>query len=222
MTNLSLLAAALLTPAFAQPIGLESGQPAAAGLLRAVPQAAAPGAPTNPTALQKHVLFFDADGNGLVTRFETVLGLRRLGMSNVKASAAAIVIHVALGPATTGRWGSLDVSVANIKLGKHGSDTGAYDAEGRFVPEAFERMFASFDANRSGSLSEAELLAMTAANSKLRPGGEAASKAEFQLLLLLAADATEAAEGGTVPALSRARLADFYDGSLFYKLAKRR
>ncbi|TPW18992.1 MAG: putative peroxygenase 4-like [Elusimicrobia bacterium] len=218
--NLSLLAAVLLTPAFAQPVGLETAQPTAAGLLLAVPKAAPSAAPVDPTALQKHVAFFDMDGNGLVTRFETTLSLRRLGMSNVKATAAALVIHVALGPATTGRWGSLDVSVANIKLGKHGSDTGAYDAEGRFVPEAFERMFAEFDVNRSGSLSEAELLAMTAANSRLRPGGESASKVEFQLLLLLAGDASEAAGGGTVPALSRARLQDFYDGSLFYKLAK--
>jgi len=213
----------------AQMLTLESAQPVAQGLVTGhrgmsrpsdIVALAAPAPAAELTALQKHVSFFDGDGDGLISRFETTLSLRRLGMSNVKATAAALVIHLALGPATTGRWGSLDVSVKDIKLGKHGSDTGAFDAQGRFVPEAFERMFADFDANRSGSLCEAELTAMTAANSKLRPGGESASKAEFQLLLLLAADASEDAGGKPVPALSRTRLQEFYDGSLFFKLAK--
>ena len=220
--TISLLLAVLAGLASAQPVGLESAHTPAAELLRAVPRAALPGAPASAdmSALQKHVAFFDMDGNGLITRFETVLSLQRLGMGNVKATAAALVIHLALGPSTTGRWGSLDVSVANIARGKHGSDTGVYDAGGRFVPEAFERVFAEFDANRSGSLCDAEILAMIAANSKLRPGSESASKAEFQLLLLLAGDVTEDSDGRPVPALSRTRLQDFYDGSLFYKLAK--
>jgi len=49
-----------------------------------------------------------------------------------------------------------------------------------------------------------------------------AAIAEWQLLLMIAAD-THAVEGGrTVPALSVARIKSFYDGTLFYKLARER
>ena len=49
-----------------------------------------------------------------------------------------------------------------------------------------------------------------------------AATAEWQLLLALGAD-TVAVEGGkTVPALSVARMKSFYDGTLFYKLARAR
>ncbi|MBI5201627.1 MAG: hypothetical protein HY925_08595 [Elusimicrobia bacterium] len=169
-----------------------------------------------PTALQKHIRFFDKDGNGTITRAETTLGLRELGLGRAKAAGTALVIHVFLGAKTTGDRLSLDISVANIKLGKHGSDTGVYDAAGELVPEAFERMFAEFDVNKSGSLSAPELKAMTAANAKLRPGDSGASDAEFDLLLEVAADAQDS--GGK--AISRARLRQFYDGTLLYNLAK--
>lgn len=225
---ITLLAVVALASPVAGQVTLEAAQTQAAGLLHerrgalqslAATNTETAAAPVEPTALQKHLSFFDRDANGMVTRFETVLSLQELGMSPVKATAAALVIHVALGPKTTGRWGSLDVSVANIKLGKHGSDTGAFDDEGRFVPAAFERIFSEFDANRSGSLSDAEILAMVKANSKLRPGAESAAKIEFQLLLTLAADTVEGTD--KKPALSKERMRDFYDGSLFFKLAKR-
>jgi hypothetical protein len=50
--------------------------------------------------------------------------------------------------------------------------------------------------------------------------GTLVSTAEWRLLLALAAD-TKAVEGGeSVPALSIARIKSFYDGTLFYKLAR--
>ncbi len=212
--KLPLVAALVLSGSFAaRAQTLDTAEPQAADLVKSM-QA------LRPTALQLHLSFFDKDGDGTVTRTETVLSLRQLGLSPAKASATALLIHVFLGPKTTGRWNSLDISVKNIKLGKHGSDSGAFDADGRFDPAAFERMFASFDANRSNSLSEPEILAMIAANAKLRPGAESASKQEFQLLLQIAADTAEDADGKRIPAISRSRLQDFYDGSLFFKLAK--
>jgi hypothetical protein len=52
--------------------------------------------------------------------------------------------------------------------------------------------------------------------------GFLASLAEWQLLLLLAAD-TEVVDGGKpVAALSVARIKAFYDGTLFYALARER
>jgi len=43
---------------------------------------------------------------------------------------------------------------------------------------------------------------------------------EWQVLLALAADTRAVEHGKTVPALSGARIKSFYDGTLFYKLAK--
>lgn len=183
--------------------------------------ATAAGTPVaEPTPLQKHVSFFDKNGNGIITLSETELGLRRLGLGRIKAGAAAVAIHLFLGPRTTGSWRSLDISVKDIELGKHGSDTGVFDAEGRFAPEAFERIFARFDVSRSGSMSGAELEAMIAANSRLRPGDRTVASQEFQLLMIIAADTVEEAGGDEVRAISKERLKEFYDGTLFYKLAK--
>lgn len=173
-----------------------------------------------PTALQKHIAFFDKDGDGIITRPETALGMSQLGFGHNLAEATALAIHLALGPKTTGSMKSLDISVKNINRGKHGSDTGVFDARGRFVPLAFERMFSGFDRNRSGSLSQAEIDAMITANSELQPGDKFASSLEFQLLMLIAADTTEAVTGHNFRALSKERLRQFYDGTLFYALAK--
>jgi hypothetical protein len=43
---------------------------------------------------------------------------------------------------------------------------------------------------------------------------------EWRLLLALAADTKVVERGETVPALSAGRMKSFYDGTLFYRLAK--
>jgi len=48
------------------------------------------------------------------------------------------------------------------------------------------------------------------------------SLAEWQMLLILAADTEAVEDDKAVPALSVARIKSFYDGTLFYKLAKQR
>ena len=171
------------------------------------------------TALQKHVAFFDKDGDGTITVSETELSLRQLGLGPVKARTSAFLIHAFLGPKTSGRF-HLSVSVKNIALGKHGSDTGVFDANGDFVPAAFERIFTEFAAVPSDAMSGDEIQAMVAANSKLRPGDSTPAKKEFELLLLIAADRTKNVGGKPVPAISKERLREFYDGSLFYRIAK--
>jgi hypothetical protein len=43
---------------------------------------------------------------------------------------------------------------------QHGSDSGVYDKEGRFVPQMFEDMFSKWDVGNTGSLSASELWRM--------------------------------------------------------------
>jgi hypothetical protein len=47
---------------------------------------------------------------------------------------------------------------------QHGSDSGVYDKEGRFVPQMFEDMFSKWDVHGSGSLSAGELWNMIKGN----------------------------------------------------------
>jgi len=52
--------------------------------------------------------------------------------------------------------------VGGMHKAKHGSDSGTYDREGRFVPQAFEDMFSKWDNGNKGALSAWELWNMVA------------------------------------------------------------
>ena len=47
---------------------------------------------------------------------------------------------------------------------QHGSDSGTYDKEGRFVPQMFEDLFSKWDVHGAGSLSGGELWRMIKGN----------------------------------------------------------
>lgn len=171
------------------------------------------------TPLQKHVAYFDGNDDGKITIGETRKGLADLGMGGVSRFFASIVIVLGLGKQTSGKFSEVDV--ANIHKGKHDSDTDVYDADGNFDPKEFEKMWATWDKDRSGSLSDAEFTAMRTARKESKLGAFAASQ-EFGLLTKLAADGKEKVGDRYEPAISRARMEQFYDGSLFGKLAAER
>ncbi|MBZ0236017.1 MAG: caleosin family protein [Deltaproteobacteria bacterium] len=161
------------------------------------------------TALQKHVSFFDYDGDGYITVAEDYRGLRALDLAPGPAFAFAFAINGALGTPTMG-YPSLTISIYDIDDGIHGSDTGIYDSQGRFVPEQFERLFADWDRNGSGGLDPVELAARTIDDADLFDlFGVTASAAEVSLLFVVAAEDGE---------LSRDRMRAFYDGTLFFEL----
>jgi peroxygenase len=187
---------------------------AARGPARVVPPA--PGSAPNSgsrTALQKHVDFFDADHDGRISLSETYCGLRRLGLGAARSAAFAGVINAALGSSTSGA-ASLSVDAERIHAGKHASDTGVYDASGRFSQARFRQLFASYDSDGDGALDTVELNRMYA-GSRTDLMGHLGSRAEFGLLLDLAG---EDRNGKRV--LTRERLLRFYNGSLFYQLAE--
>jgi peroxygenase len=162
------------------------------------------------TALQRHVAFFDYDGDGYITVTEDYRGLRELGIWPGPAWAFALAINGALGTPTMG-YPSLTISVYGIDRGMHGSDTGIYDEDGEFVPEAFEALFDEWDLDGSDGLSAVELAARTIDDAELGDVfGLTASVAEFGLLFVIAAEDGE---------ISRDRMRGFYEGTLFYDLA---
>jgi peroxygenase len=162
------------------------------------------------TALQRHVAFFDYDGDGYITVTEDYRGLRELGIWAGPAWAFALAINGALGTSTMG-YPSLTISVYGIADGMHGSDSGIYDEDGEFVLEAFEARFDEWDLDGSDGLSAFELAARAVDDAELGDVfGITASAAEFGLLFVIAA------EDGEIP---RDRMRGFYEGTLFYDLA---
>lgn len=201
-------------------MNIRPGLPAARPPAR---KAAAPAAPVDKskyTTLQRHVDFFDRNSDGKITLGETRQGLEALGLGGAAALGGALFINGGLASSTQHKP-SMTIDVANIKAAKHDSDSGVIDAQGNFVPEAFDKMFTQFDTNRSNTLDANELAAMGKAHAQSKRG-TLASKAEFGLLLKLAADRTETVNGKPVKAISRERLASFYRGDLFPQLAAER
>jgi peroxygenase len=165
------------------------------------------------TSLQRHVAFFDWDGDGFITWAEDYAGLRALGIDPGSATVFATIIQSALATPTRG-FPSLTIDVRAIASALHGSDTQIWDSAGHVVPEQFERWWATWDRNGDGGLDPLELTARTITESDLWDlFGIAATSGEFGLLYVVAA------EDGRI---SHERMLEFYDGSLFYELAAER
>jgi hypothetical protein len=58
--------------------------------------------------------------------------------------------------------------VSRIHRTKHGSDSGVYDTEGRFIPQRFEDLFSKFDVNGKGGLDFDDIQDMVYANMNVR------------------------------------------------------
>ncbi len=176
------------------------------------------------TTLQRHVSFFDDNGDRGVDVAECTRGLKVLGLPIGVAEAAALAIVAALSIQTRGSLLAMNVDIENIQKGKHDSDTGILDKRGRFGARRFEKVFgacSTVDRNGDKAFTATELTRMINANRET-PMGSLVSTLEWQVLLALAADTRAVEDGKTVPALSAARMKAFYDGTLFYKLANER
>ena len=174
------------------------------------------------TTLQRHASFFDDNGDRGVDVAECARGLKALGLPFGVAEAAALAIVAPLSIQTRGSLLALNIDIENIQKGKHDSDTGILDKRGRFNARRFEKVFgacSTVDRNGDKAFTAAELTKMILANRKTLLGS-LVSTVEWQVLLALAADTKAVERGKTVPALSVARMKSFYDGTLFYKLAK--
>lgn len=164
-------------------------------------------------ALQRHLSFFDSEGDGKVTLQENFRGLRDLGIPSLLALPFAIAINGAMATPTAG-YPSFTLKLAHIDAGMHGSDSGLYDDEGRFDSDRFERWFSTWDKNGDGALDLKELAQRLFKETDLFDlFGSVASGGEFGALFLVAAEQGK---------ISKERMRELYEGELFYAVAAAR
>ncbi|XP_044489058.1 uncharacterized protein LOC123213650 [Mangifera indica] len=174
--------------------------------------------PKEEDVLQRHVAFFDRNHDGIVYPWETFQGFRAIGCGFILSTAAAFLVNMKMSSKT--RQGRLPnplfpIVVKNIHKAKHGSDSGAYDSEGRFVPSKFEEIFSKHARTHQNALTSDEVKAMLKANREPRDlQGWFSSFTEWKLLHYLCKDKNGLLQKDTVRAI--------YDGSLFERLEKER
>jgi len=114
------------------------------------------------TVLQRHIQFWDRDGDGIIYPMDVYNGFRDLGF-NVLFSIGSLLIPIFFSyPTRLGfSWlpdPLLRIYVKDIHKAKHGSDTGIYDFDGHFNPQRFDQLFERFDSSGVGGLSARNLI----------------------------------------------------------------
>ncbi|XP_047333355.1 probable peroxygenase 4 [Impatiens glandulifera] len=168
------------------------------------------------SALQKHVAFFDRNHDGVIYPWETFQGFRAIGSGILLSFFASIFIHLFLSQKTRpGKFPSLlfPIEINNIHRGKHGSDSGAYDSEGRFVEAKFEEIFEKYGQTHGDALTYQELKAMVKGiRIPKNYGGWVGAFVEWNILYILFKDENGLLQKPTVRAA--------FDGTLFHQKQK--
>ncbi|KAH9605910.1 hypothetical protein KSS87_021973 [Heliosperma pusillum] len=139
---------------------------------------------------------------------DCALILDRTGISKPVAYVSVWLSHN-----IDGKFPSLlfPIEIKNIAKAKHGSDSGVYDTEGRFVPSKFEAIFTKHAHSNGNALTSKELDEMLKANRQPKDYlGRFGAYIEWKILFYLCKNKNGVLEKDTVRGV--------YDGSLFEKM----
>jgi len=171
----------------------------------------------NRSVLQKHVDFFDRDGDGIITLSDTYVGFRKLGFNFLFCLFAVFFIHSGFSFFTAPHYipdPFFRIYTKNIHRAKHGSDQEVYYQEGRFIPQKYEDIFARWDRGNKGGLSAGDLWRMTQSTWDVMDFfGWIAGKFEWFTLWLLAADDRRL--------VTKEAVRSCYDGTLFEMMERK-
>jgi hypothetical protein len=158
------------------------------------------------TALERHVSYFDPDGDGEISMAQTFHGLRGVGVGAVIAGLLTILINLFLGY------------------------TGSFSLKGELDERNFLALFTAPTASPPfDRLTRDEIRTMIVKRGDpKKPFGELGSLLsnwfsgrEIQLLLCVASDCKKAGPSGEeLPAISQRTLRRFYTGRLLFLLAR--
>ncbi|KAL1194126.1 putative peroxygenase 7 [Cardamine amara subsp. amara] len=170
------------------------------------------------TALEKHVAFFDRNGDGVVYPWETYQGFRALGTGRIVSAFVGIFINLGLSRKTRpGKEFSplFPIEVKNSRFGIHGSDTDVYDKDGRFVESKFEEIFKKHAHTHKDALTSKEIQNLLKTNREPNDyRGWLSAFLEWKILHDLGKDKNGLLTKDTVRGV--------YDGSLFKQLEEQR
>lgn len=174
--------------------------------------------PTEPTALQRHIQFWDRDNDNIITPSDVYTGFRELGFSVLYSLGGLLINFFFSYPTRLAHSWLPDpffrIYVDSIHKAKHGSDTGVYDSDGHFRSEVFDDMFAKLDESGTGSLGVRELALLLKKDRVVAdPAGWSFAFMEWSTTWLLLQK-----EGR----VWRDDLRQCYDGTLFWRIREER
>ncbi|PON55502.1 Caleosin-related [Parasponia andersonii] len=107
----------------------------------------------NMSVLQQHAAFSDQNNDGIIYPLETYRG-PKIGYWKLGIFGFLTWIPSPFFP----------IYIKNLRRAKHGSDSGTFDTEGRYIPSNFENMFSKYARSVPDRLTLGELWHMTEAN----------------------------------------------------------
>lgn len=103
--------------------------------------------------LHQHCAFWDSDGDGIIWPLDTYRGFRAIGFNIPFSVLSMFVIHCTFSYPTCSSIlpdPCFRIYLDKVYKCKHGSDTGTYDNEGRFIPQKFEDFFSKYGQANGG------------------------------------------------------------------------